>query len=84
MCYPWYEGSIWGARISSDAGYLANHWGIPGNKKVITRVGDDPYFISRMNDEYVFCLPGSQRKSVFAVMKEKYARRLPVLVKNTG
>jgi len=84
LCYPWYEGSKWGVKISSEVGYLANHWGIPGNKKVITRVGDDPYYISRMNDEYVFCLPGRQRKSLFTVMKEKYTRRLPMLVKNAG
>lgn len=84
LCYPWYEGSEWSARISSEVGYLANHWGITGNKKVITRVGDDPYYISRMNDEYVFCLPGGRRKSVFKVMREKYTRRLPMLIKDAG
>jgi len=84
LCYPWYEGSEWCARISSEAGYLANYWGIPGNKKVITRIGGNPYYISRMNDEYVFCLPGKQRKSIFKVIKEKYTRRLPMLVKHAG
>jgi hypothetical protein len=84
LCYPWYEGSELSVKISSEVGYEANHWGIPGNKKVITRVGGDPYHISRMNDEYVFCLPGRQRKSVFTVMKEKYTRRLPMLVKDAG
>ena len=84
LCYPWYEGSELSVMISRDVGYQANHWGIPRNGNVITRVGDDPFYISRMNDEYVFCLPGKQRRSIFSVMKEKYAKRLPRLVQNAG
>jgi hypothetical protein len=78
------EVSEWSTQLSSEVGYLANHWGIYGNNKVITRVGDDPYYISRMSDDYLFCLPGKQRKSVFTATKEKYARRLKLLVNNIG
>ncbi len=74
LCYPWYAGSMLSVKASNDAGYLSNYWGIK-NKTAINSVGQDTMYLSRLNDEYIFALPGKGRKSLIKILAEK-ARRL--------
>lgn len=75
LCYPWYLGSQLAVRASKLAGYQTNHWGIL-DREVICRPGDDPYFIPRLNDDYVFSLPGSGRKTLPGLLLDKTRRIL--------
>lgn len=70
LCYPWFRGCGMAVRASKEAGYASNHWGLPGGKTV-NRVGDDPYCIARMIDDYLFLLPGRGRKSLLQVLMER-------------
>jgi peptidoglycan/xylan/chitin deacetylase (PgdA/CDA1 family) len=75
LCYPYTEGSPAAVRLSREAGFLSNFWGIvprrPGNRR-----GDDPFHIPRLKGDYVERLPGDGRKSLAAIIGAKIRRRL--------
>jgi peptidoglycan/xylan/chitin deacetylase (PgdA/CDA1 family) len=73
LCYPWYAGSSLSVKASKDAGYLSNYWGILG-QKAINLVGQSPMHLSRLNDEYIFALPGKGRKSLLKILFDKVLR----------
>lgn len=75
LCYPWYVGGSMSVTASRAAGYLANYWGILG-QKTINHIGDDPNFIARINEEYIQTLPGKGRLGLGQVLKAKTQRRL--------
>ena len=57
LCYPWGKGSALAVELSRQSGYASNFWvAVPGrstNKK-----GDNPFYIPRIKDDYIFRLPG--------------------------
>ncbi len=73
LCYPWYRGSDLAVKASKEAGFLCNYWGLFDNKD-INRVGDDPYYITRFNDNYIFSLPGKGRFSIIKQILSKIKR----------
>jgi len=71
FCYPWWQGSDIASKISKQAGYLTNFWGILSDRRT-NRYGDDPYRIVRLlSDDYILRLPGEGRKSFLKVVQEK-------------
>ena len=70
LCYPWYRGSEMAVRASKAAGYESNHWGVV-RSRAINRVNDDPYYVARMIDDYLFLLPGKGRRTLRRVLAER-------------
>jgi hypothetical protein len=70
LCYPWYEGCGTAVDAPREAGYLCNHWGIL-DYPAVNRVGGDPYRITRINDEYLFALPGRGRRCLWEILGNK-------------
>lgn len=70
LCYPWFKGSESCVRLSGDIGYKSGHWGIVGDR-AINLVGDDPFHIRRMDENYIFSLPGKGRKPLYEVLGSK-------------
>ena len=73
FCFPWYAGSGLAVNISRDVGYCSNYWGLFKDRSV-NCVGDDPYYLARMNDEYLFSLPGKGREALHELLIKKYLR----------
>jgi peptidoglycan/xylan/chitin deacetylase (PgdA/CDA1 family) len=79
LCYPWYQGCEMAVRASRAAGYESNYWGVSGGR-AINRVGNDPYHVARIIDDYLFLLPGRGRENLRRVLEMRArgiaARRL--------
>lgn len=75
LCYPWFEGSETAVAVSREVGYVCNHWGIRW-PKAVNRVGDDPYYVKRLNDIFVFSLPGNGRMSLRAILEYKFRKTI--------
>ncbi len=73
LCYPWYRGSSLAVKVSREIGFKCNYWGLFDHKE-INRIGDDPYYISRLNDNYIFSLPGRGRLSLSKQILSKVER----------
>lgn len=71
LCFPWYKASSDTVNIAKEVGFNSCYWGIVENKS-INKVGDNPFYIKRINSNYIFCLPGKKRKSILKVLKEKW------------
>ena len=79
LCYPWFMGSSISVEQSSRAGYKTNFWGrISGIRENVS--GTDPYKIVRLEDRFVFRLPGEGRKSLKKLLTNKIKRygKLPL------
>ncbi len=79
LCYPSYDGTEASIVASNAAGYMSNFWGvIPGRKT--NRKGDDPLRTVRVLDDYLLCLPGNGRQSLWdvAVRRVRQNGRLAV------
>ena len=63
LCLPWYFGNELTVQLSKECGYVCIYWGIK-NGKSTNSIGDDPYYIKRINDYYIFSLPGKNRISL--------------------
>jgi hypothetical protein len=63
LCYPWYIGSQMAVEMGKQAGYLSNYWGHLRDVRINCQ-GKDPFRISRLEDIYIFRLPGKNRKSL--------------------
>jgi len=74
LAYPWGIGSNISQKISKEIGYLTNFWGpligVPYNN-----INSDPYKLVRLKDDYIFRLPGKNRKSLFNIFLLKIKRR---------
>jgi hypothetical protein len=71
LCYPWYRGCDMAIRASREAGYESNHWFL-FVRRTVNRVGDDPYHVTRLTDDYFFLLPGKGRKNLRHVLIERF------------
>lgn len=80
LCYPWGLGSDLSVKASKDVGFICNYWG-HRNDRLVNKVGDDPYYISRiLYEEYILSLPGKSRLSLAKQLKNKFNKY--VLKKN--
>lgn len=81
FCYPWYMGSYLSVKLSKKAGYLTNFWGI-GKGRNIIKPGDDPYYLSRIDERYLLRLPGKGRKSLKEILFTQISENLHGFLKN--
>ena len=63
LCLPWYFGNDLTVQLSKETGYECIYWGIK-NTKSTNFIGDNPFYIKRINDYYIFSLPGKNRISL--------------------
>jgi len=75
LCYPYGEGSGLAVELSVQAGYASNFW-TAENGKQLNRAGADPYHCPRLKGDYIFRLPGNGRRSLLAIIRDKFIRRL--------
>lgn len=75
LCYPWFAGSAQAVEISKDVGYVANYWGIVG-KRTSNSAGTDPYYISRIDGDYIFSLPGKGRMELYRLLSVRVRQRM--------
>jgi peptidoglycan/xylan/chitin deacetylase (PgdA/CDA1 family) len=74
LCYPWYAGSDLAALASKRAGYRVNHWGILPRRPT-NRAGDDPFRVSRVDERYLFRLPGRGQRALREILKQQLFQR---------
>lgn len=75
LCYPYTVGSAASVRLSREAGYKTNFWGLLPESP-INRRSDDPFRITRLKGDFVFRLPGRGRKGLGGIFLNKIERRL--------
>jgi hypothetical protein len=75
LCLPWTKGNEETLKICKELGIKSCFWGILENKK-INKPGDDPYFITRLKNDFIYRLPGKNRKSLYSIYTYKFKRRL--------
>ncbi len=75
LAYPYGVGSGMAVKISQQAGFVTNFWGVMRNRST-NQVGDDPFHCARLKADYIFRLPGKDRKPLIEVLMHKLARRL--------
>lgn len=74
FCYPNSSGGPATVGLARDAGYVSGAWGLLDHR-VTNRPGADPHLLSRIKHDFIFCLPGDGRRSLFEVLKAKVVRR---------
>ena len=74
LCLPWTKGNEKTIKICKDLNIKSCFWGVLDNKK-INKSGDDPYYISRIKNDFIFRLPGEGRDSLLSIYKYKLKRR---------
>ena len=75
LCLPWTIGNNETINICKQLEIKSCFWGVLENKN-INKPGDDPYFISRIKNDFIFRLPGRDRKSLFSIYDYKIKRRM--------
>ncbi|MCX9073281.1 MAG: polysaccharide deacetylase family protein [Candidatus Methanoperedens sp.] len=75
LCYPYGLGSDEAVALSKKTGYRANFWSGRADRS-LNRPGDDPYYVVRLKHDYVFRLPGRNRKNMATIFSAKFFRRL--------
>ncbi len=75
LCLPWTKGNSKTINICKELDVKSCFWGVLDNKK-INKVGDNPYYISRIKNDFVFRLPGDGRDSLFSIYMYKMKRRM--------
>jgi len=75
LCLPWYFGNQLTVQLSKETGYECIYWGIK-NMKSSNFIGDDPFYIKRINDYYIFSLPGKNRFSLGKQIMTKIKRTI--------
>jgi hypothetical protein len=76
LCYPWFLGSDLAVEQSRRAGYRVNYWGIVPQRQS-NRAGDDLFYAPRLEDHYIYRLPGEGRKSLKEILNTKIQANLP-------
>ncbi|MCP4422879.1 MAG: polysaccharide deacetylase family protein [Chloroflexi bacterium] len=74
LCYPWYAGSETAVRASQEVGYACNYWGILNHQTINQANVTDPCYITRLNDDYIFSLPGKGRIGLLKLLARKFFR----------
>lgn len=75
LCLPWTIGNNQTINVLKELGIKSCFWGVL-KKKTINRTGDDPYFISRIKNDFIYRLPGNKRKPLFSIYSYKIKRRI--------
>jgi hypothetical protein len=75
LCLPWTIGSEKTIHAANEIDILSCFWGVRMDKK-INRAGDDPYYITRIKNDFILRLPGSGRQSLFSIYRSKLKRRI--------
>ncbi len=76
FCYPWFMGCPLVVRLSKEAGYAVNHWGIVAGRPT-NRRGQSLFYVPRVEEHYLFRLPGEGRRSLREVLRTKLKSNLP-------
>jgi peptidoglycan/xylan/chitin deacetylase (PgdA/CDA1 family) len=75
LCYPYGAGSPRSVRASRAAGYRTNFWAVRERRRS-NHPGDDPFGCPRLKADYVFRLPGRNRRSLTDIFASKLKRRV--------
>jgi hypothetical protein len=75
VCLPWTIGNNETINVLKELEIKSCFWGALREKK-INKTGDDPYFITRIKNDFLFRLPGNKRKSLFSIYNYKLKRRI--------
>ena len=76
LCYPWFMGSNLAVEQSRRAGYRVNYWGfVPQHKTNLA--GQNLFYVPRIEDHYIYRLPGEGRKSLKEILQMKVQTNLP-------
>lgn len=75
LCLPWTIGNEETIKICKNIGIESCYWGVLGSRK-INNLGDDPFYITRLKNDFIFRLPGKGRMSFFSIYNYKLKRRL--------
>ncbi len=76
FCYPWFMGSPLVLRLSKEAGYKVNYWGIVPSRPT-NRSRQSLYYVPRVEDFYIFRLPGEGRQRLRDLLRAKVKNYLP-------
>lgn len=79
FCFPWFIGSALAVELAARAGYKMLYWGIRSDTR-INRPGSDAQKIVRLEDRYIFRLPGEGRRPLRALLSEKIGQNLPAFL----
>ena len=79
LCFPWFMGSEIAVRAARESGYSVNYWGIVPQRPT-NRQFQDPYHVPRLEDRYLWRLPGEGRKSLREILQTKFTKHLPALL----
>ena len=74
LCYPWGVAGDLARALSPEAGYLTS-FGAEAAGRNSNRVGDSPFGIPRVKDDYIFRLPGEGRRPLLEIFLAKLRRR---------
>ena len=69
--YPWFKGNKLSVDASQEVGYYCNYWGVPGSKET-TQSKMNPYYLNRIDAEFILALPGRGRIPVGRILFNKY------------
>lgn len=75
LSFPWGIGSQLAVEQSRKLEFNGTFW-IIGPEKRANYKGGNPFFINRIKDDYIFRLPGKNRKSLWEIFKIKLHRRM--------
>ena len=70
LCYPWFQGSLLSDKIAEECGYQSVFYGF-STRDDSNKSNALPMKISRISEEYLFCLPGKGRQSMYSVLAAK-------------
>lgn len=79
LCYPWFLGSKIAVEQSRRAGYRVNYWGFVPQYKT-NRAGQDLFYVPRIEEHYLYRLPGAGRKRLKEILQTKVQANLPRFV----
>lgn len=77
FCFPWFIGSEAAMESAVKAGYKGLYWGLRSDTK-INLPGGDPLRFVRLEDRFIFRLPGRGRKTITELLLEKASLNLPL------
>lgn len=75
LCLPFTLGSPAMLAMARQVGTTAVYWGVSDQRR-INRPGDDPFHLVRLKNDFIWRLPGPQRRSLPAIYLDKTVRRL--------
>jgi hypothetical protein len=74
LCLPWTKGNERTINICKKLNIKSCFWGLLEHKS-INKLNDDPYYITRLKNDFIFRLPGKGRKSIISIYYDKLKRR---------